>query len=182
MRNIRRDEKCFRIKIKKMSDLTGFYSPEIYVRISWRVKIYTTKFMSTKTITICLHCVHSGTTTDWSCKARAVFLLISFKAPLEWKFKVAHDFTQTFKSYVTKRFVSWHDLLDVNNGYIKNDSIVLDIDIIVQKPVGILSIEAATCPICLQILQRKPISSTLCGLKVKKSFECWNTPNTLRLE
>lgn len=159
--------KCFRLRIKSVSDLTGFYSPTVNIRgLPWRIKVYTTKIMNTKAISVMLNCVHAENSTNWSCKTRAVFRLIPFnesKAPLEWTFKTPYNFAPNSNSYGCKRFVSWKDLLDVNNSYMRNDSIVLEVELIVQKPVGIGSVESLTCPICLQNLNGRSISSTVCG-------------------
>lgn len=173
-------KKCFRLTIKNMSDFTGFYSPEIYVRgIPWRIKVYTTKIMNTSTIAITLNCVYSDNFTDWSCKARAVFRLNSnksSKAPNEWTFKQVYDFTRNSNAYGNKRFITWKDLMEVDNQYIQNDSIVLDVELIVQKPVNAWSFETVTCPICLHNLIGRPIASTFCGhvyckLCIEKAIE-----------
>lgn len=159
--------KCFRLTIKNLSDFTGFYSPDVTVqRIPWRVKVYTTEILNTKAIAVSLDCAYACNSTNWSCKARAIFRLISFnenQLSHEWSFNSAYNFSRALQSHGTKRFITWKELVDKQ--YIQNDSFVLDVELLVQRVIGIGSAKAAsTCPICLQNLQQgQPISSTLCG-------------------
>lgn len=164
-------KKCFRINIAKISDLVGFNSPEIMVRgLPWRIKIYTSKILYTKVLAISLNCLSNCNSVQWSCKARVVFRLLSSNtndAQHVWMSKNAFKFTSNSKAHVCNRFISWKDLMDVNNNYVKNDSIVVEVELHVEKPEG-NSCEseveqAMKCPICLQCMVGRPISSTKCG-------------------
>lgn len=163
--------KCFRLNIHKISDLVGFNSPDVIVRgLPWRIKVYTSKVMNTKVLAISLNSVNNDNSIGWQCKVRAIFRLLSSnsnKKPHEWMSKEPRTFSILCKTIGCNKFIGWKDLMDVDRCYVENDSIVLEIELYVQKPEGIsctVDVEQAMmCPICLQCMIGRSILSTTCG-------------------
>lgn len=165
---VRLDErrKCFRLTINKISDLVGFISPVVRLRgLPWSVKVYTSQVINTKALSISLNCMHNDNSGNWSCKAKAVFRLISNNSSKEahkWM-KEAYKFTRNSRAIGCKRFVTWKDLIDVNNQFIENDSVVLEIELLVESPEGVGDAKTLQCPICFRCMIGLSISSTKCG-------------------
>lgn len=156
--------KSVRLTINKMNDVNGYFSPEFNVcGLPWRIKVYTTKVRDTKAVSVMLNCVHKASTM-WECKARAVFRLISSdpcRPSHEWMFKTAHSFNKKSKSFGRKKFIKWDDL-HLQNRFVKNGSLILEVEIIVEEVVGIEK-EKFQCSVCYENLYGKTISSTICG-------------------
>lgn len=156
--------KNVRLTIKRINDFDGFFSPVFTTSgLTWLIKVYTTKVENTKNVSVMLKCAHKES-TDWSCDAMVAFRLISFdpsKPPYELKFKTFQKFNRKTTSRGFKEFITWQELSKVENGYVKDNSIILDVEITVKENVGIFG--TFSCPICLETLTGPTISSTRCG-------------------
>lgn len=129
------DAASFRLTINKISKLKSSRSNPVIVQdLPWQIELY--RHFEGKnendfdTLSFYLHCT-SPNKSKWFCAAKAIVRLQSFKTSRS-------PLVNTIKPWVfcadelvwsCKGFIRWTELFDANNGYVKNDQIVVDIKI-----------------------------------------------------
>ncbi|XP_055297489.1 uncharacterized protein LOC129566024 [Sitodiplosis mosellana] len=114
-----------------------------------------------------------------SCNVRVLFKLMSSKANVGSKEVILTESMFTDNSPAMRGLVSWKDLFDAQNGFVNNNSVVIEVEIIMGKPKGTASLakkrRAANpletganlvrleCAICLNNINKDDASSTKCG-------------------
>lgn len=134
---------------------------------------------------IYLRCIHRDD-SNWSCKTKSVFKLISFKSNVKTNIRMDEDYDEfdcNNSCWGFSDFMSWHDLFDKRNCYVKNDTISLELEIhtknqIDENPMEKMEMEIETnaiensppkieiginCIICSENMMDKETSSTPCG-------------------
>lgn len=132
------EEVPFRLTIKKIDELKSIRSSPVIVQdLPWQIELYRREAKdenSIDTLSIYLHCL-SNNKLQWFCGAMATVRLQSFKnnrpsllnAIQPWVF-CADELVWSCKG-----FIRWADLFDANNGYVKNNQIVIDVKISARK-------------------------------------------------
>ncbi|XP_037035231.1 probable inactive serine/threonine-protein kinase fnkC [Bradysia coprophila] len=155
-----------RLTIDNINASCGFLSPVFEMSgIPWRIKVYTRKIDKERVMAVMLNCAYSDT-KRWSCQAAASFQLKSFdpvQRPHQWQFSKKHKFSRKSVSHGCRSFITWDDLLDEGKSFVRNGSIVFDIEMIVEKTTGIGTKKTTECPICMENLLELPVRTTECG-------------------
>lgn len=129
----------FRLTINKISKLKSSRSNPVDVHdLPWQIELYrreakTETETDADSLSFYLHC-KCVDKSKWFCAAMAIIRLQSFKSvrsPLimiqPWAFS-ADELV-----WSRKEFIRWTDLIGANNGYVKNDQCIVDIQILARK-------------------------------------------------
>ncbi|KAJ6640831.1 Ubiquitin carboxyl-terminal hydrolase 7, partial [Pseudolycoriella hygida] len=128
-----------------------------------RMKVYT-QIADKPHISVKLICLLSEA-PSWSCKAGAVFKLISYSSsivPNEFIFE-SFEFTPTENEFEHKRFITMKHLMSDKRHFIEGGKVVLDVKIWAEKPQGIESEEYIMCPLCARYLIETSAVPATCG-------------------
>eukprot|EP00794_Sanderia_malayensis_P008888 gene8888-9838_t len=91
-----------------------------------------------KSLGIFLQCTPVEEVSSWSCQASAEIMLINLKEFKDsFSRKISHLFYHKENDWGYSNFLLWADVLDASKGYIKNDTIVVEIDVQADAPHGI---------------------------------------------
>lgn len=118
--------------VSKISDLDKIYTPEFIVRgIPWKVIVKKEYWDGDASLAVYLFCKKKGETPEWTQPARITFKLLSFISDVV---AVEHHvepiiYDHTKEGWGTGSLIKWNDLIDLNKGYIKNDTISLDVHV-----------------------------------------------------
>ncbi|VDO99237.1 unnamed protein product [Soboliphyme baturini] len=90
-----------------------------------------------------LQCCPESYSDSWSCQAAAELRLVSQK-PCVSNFvrKTSHVYTAKENDWGYSCFMTWMDILDENQGYMKDESVILEVYVKADAPKGILTHEA----------------------------------------
>lgn len=107
-----------------------------------------------------------------SCKSKVTVKLISSKKKVKIIEKVEEKTLKRLNNIICNP-VSWDELLDPENGYVNNNSIVIEVEVKTSKPEGVSPNDQNSssngiskkldCAICFEPMDKQEISSTLCG-------------------
>jgi len=96
-----------------------------------------------------LKCIGESDKTNWSCKARGELKLLAINEDQKpFTRKIEHLFNSKEHDWGFANFIAWNDVLNLDKGYIEDDTITLEVCLSADKPEGIpLAIEnqVATC-------------------------------------
>lgn len=124
--------KNVRLSISKISDLSVVRSSELLVQnIPWKVEVCKEGIGEKKSLGIYLQCAKETTADDWSHTAYFIIKLSSFNKNIEPIDYITSPrvFDNYDKSYGTNNLIQWDRLFDIENGFVKNNTINLDIKI-----------------------------------------------------
>lgn len=92
----------------------------------------------TRSLGFFLQCNGESESSTWSCNAVAELRLLSQKDGIEnFKRKIQHLFYSKENDWGFSHFMAWNDILDVDKGYIKEDSITLEVWVSADAPHGV---------------------------------------------
>lgn len=126
----------FELRIPDLSKLENFCSPEVIIqKIPWRILVGKEQHGTKQWLAIYLHCLKKDKTADWSYAAVSSFKLKSFR---DGKAVQRHVqpfiFDRSELGFGTGSFIGWNDLINHKNGFVKDDTIKMDITIEVADP------------------------------------------------
>lgn len=141
-----RSEATFRYTINNFSSLKGrALSPACYIRnLPWQILVMQKDAPSrenqhSKSLGFFVQCNNGSKSTSWSCFASAELRLISHKPGAEPLLRKCQNLNYSKeKDWGFSYFISWEDLLDPKQGYLKDDAITLEVHIKAEEPQGIL--------------------------------------------
>ncbi|GMR37532.1 hypothetical protein PMAYCL1PPCAC_07727, partial [Pristionchus mayeri] len=143
------DDSTLRVVIdnfSKMSD-TLCSDPKRISDVPWRIMVMPKQHMVQKKSQKCmgffLQCCPDNTFSDqWSCHAVAEMRLLSEKQTVQnFVRKTTHVYTAKENDWGYSCFMTWADVLDENQGYIKNDRVTLEISVKADPPKNMMTRE-----------------------------------------
>ncbi|XP_053607291.1 ubiquitin carboxyl-terminal hydrolase 7 isoform X3 [Plodia interpunctella] len=140
-----RSEATFRYTVTNFRNLKdSVLSPPCYVRnLPWKIMVMPRQAPSPdrqqqKSLGFFLQCNGESESSSWSCYAMAELRLISHKPDTEPFYrKIQHLFYSKENDWGFSHFMSWNDALDPEKGYIKDDSITLEVHVTAEAPHGV---------------------------------------------
>ncbi|CAG9786247.1 unnamed protein product [Diatraea saccharalis] len=140
-----RSEATFRFTVQNFRGLKdSVLSPPCYVRnLPWKIMVMPRQAPSPdrqqqKSLGFFLQCNGESESSSWSCYAMAELRLISHKPDTEPFFrKIQHLFYSKENDWGFSHFMAWNDVLDPEKGYIKDDSITLEVHVTAEAPHGV---------------------------------------------
>ncbi|KAJ9600814.1 hypothetical protein L9F63_001026, partial [Diploptera punctata] len=119
-------------------------SPSCYVRnLPWKIMVMprtsqTQDRQTQKSLGFFLQCNGESESSSWSCYAVAELRLLSQKEDGEpFSRKIQHLFYSKENDWGFSHFMSWQDVLDPEKGFIKEDSITLEVHVVADAPHGV---------------------------------------------
>ncbi|KAL5273891.1 USP7 family protein [Megaselia abdita] len=138
-----RSEATFDFKIPNFSKLKdSTLSPPVMVRnLPWKIMaLQRNERNSTesKSLGFFLQCNGESDLTNWSCNAVAELRLKSW-IPGQEAFcrKIKHVFYSKENDWGFSYFIGWNEIMDPEKGYIKDDTIVLEVHVVAEAPHGV---------------------------------------------
>nr|XP_032519443.1 ubiquitin carboxyl-terminal hydrolase 7-like [Danaus plexippus plexippus] len=140
-----RSEATFRFTVHNFRNLKdSVLSPPCYVRnLPWKIMVMPRQAPSPdrqqqKSLGFFLQCNGESESSSWSCHAMAELRLLSHKPETEPFYrKIQHLFYSKENDWGFSHFMSWNDVLDPERGYIKDDSITLEVHVTAEAPHGV---------------------------------------------
>ena len=103
-------------------------------------QIITSYSLPNKSLASFLQCDDGSNSIFWSCKARAELRLVSQKVGVpNITRKIKHVFCQKENDFGYRHFLSWDDILDPDESYIKDDTVILEVFVSADPPLGVNS-------------------------------------------
>lgn len=140
-----RSEATFQYVVHNFSKLKeSQLSPPCYVRnLPWKIMVMprTSQMQDRqqqKSLGFFLQCNGESESSSWSCYATAELTLLAQKE--EWvpfTRKIQHLFYSKENDWGFSHFMSWQDVLDPEKGFIKDDTIVLEVHVVADAPHGV---------------------------------------------
>ncbi|XP_015511048.2 uncharacterized protein LOC107217876 [Neodiprion lecontei] len=135
-------EVTFRYTVRNFSKLDcERLSPTFYVRnLPWNILVkpctnHIRDHESRKSLGFFLECNRENDSSTWSCYASIEFRLLPHKKNQKaLTGRTEHLFCRMDYDWGYRDFIYWEDLLDKEQGYIKNDSIVLEVHVMAGEP------------------------------------------------
>lgn len=139
-----RSEATFRYTVENLSKMKETQlSPPCYVRnLPWKIMIMprssqTQDRAPQKSLGFFLQC-NGESESSWSCYAVADLRLLSCKEGQEpFSRKIQHLFYSKENDWGFSHFMTWQDVLDPDKGFIKDDSITLEVHVMADAPHGV---------------------------------------------
>lgn len=139
-----RSEATFQFHVKDFSKLKDtLLSPPCSVRsLPWKIMVMprtsSAQDRSQRCLGFFLQCNGQSQSTSWSCNAVADLRLLSVKEGQEpFTRKIQHLFFSKENDWGFSNFMAWNDVLDPEKGYIKDDSITLEVWVAADAPHGV---------------------------------------------
>ncbi|KAK2192630.1 hypothetical protein NP493_27g01010 [Ridgeia piscesae] len=139
-----RAECVFRYTVENISKLKDTaLSPPCYVRnLPWKIMVMP-RFNhadrhNTKSLGFFLQANADSDSASWSCNAVAELRILA-QSPDGEPFvrKIQHLFYSKENDWGYSHFISWADLMDSEKGYVKDDSITLEVHVMAEAPHGV---------------------------------------------
>uniref|UniRef100_A0A914W615 Ubiquitin carboxyl-terminal hydrolase 7 n=1 Tax=Plectus sambesii TaxID=2011161 RepID=A0A914W615_9BILA len=141
-------EATLRFELKNFTDFAKGHdqqrlSPPQYVRgLPWKVLAIPRENnrgdRRTKALGFFLQCNADAEQPSWTCSAQAVLRVLSQKEGIEHhERKISHTFYPKENDWGYSQFLSCDQLLDPDNGYIKDDTIILEVYVNADAPHGV---------------------------------------------
>lgn len=120
-------------------------SPPFYVRnLPWKIMVMQRTSSSgnggqdTRKMGFYLQCNAESESSSWSCNAKAELKLLSHK-PDQGPFvrHIKHLFYSEENDWGFQSFIEWNVVLDPERGYIKDDTIVVEVHLVAETPEGV---------------------------------------------
>ncbi|KAK9885250.1 hypothetical protein WA026_010749 [Henosepilachna vigintioctopunctata] len=140
-----RSEATFRFRVPQFSKLKdSILSPPCYVRnLPWKIMIMPRSSQAQdrsaqRSLGFFLQCNGESESSSWSCYATAELRLLSVRPDVEhFSRKIQHLFFSKENDWGFSHFMSWNDVLDPEKGFIKDDSIILEVHVNADAPHGV---------------------------------------------
>ncbi|XP_034946469.1 ubiquitin carboxyl-terminal hydrolase 7 isoform X3 [Chelonus insularis] len=140
-----RSEATFRYTVENVSKMKDSQlSPPCIVRnLPWKIMVMprssqTQERQTQRSLGFFLQCNGESESTTWSCYAVAELRLLSCKEGQEpFSRKIQHLFYTKENDWGFSHFMLWQDVLDPDKGYIKDDSITLEVHVVADAPHGV---------------------------------------------
>jgi hypothetical protein len=137
-KNTFRSRASFQHKFERLSKLKANkedFSPIVRVRnLPWRIKIILSLMEDTKHLSIYLSGDGNGK-IKWSCDVKFIIKLWNHKDPKKSiSTNYSHCFTGRSHCYGSFNFIAFDKLVDVKNGFLVNDSILIEIELTAGVP------------------------------------------------
>ncbi|CAH2106521.1 unnamed protein product [Euphydryas editha] len=143
--DIARPEATFRYTVQNISQLKEqVLSPPCYVRcLPWKILVLirnttTPDRQQQKALGIFLQCNGDCDSPGWSCYGLGELKLLSYKPDGEHLCrKLHHMYHSKEDDWGFAHFISWNNLFDPDNGFIKDDSITIEAHVVAEAPHGV---------------------------------------------
>ncbi|CAG9584457.1 unnamed protein product [Danaus chrysippus] len=143
--DIARPSATFRYTLQNVSQLKEqVLSPAYYVRcLPWKILVLirnttTPDRQQQKALGIFLQCNGECDSPGWSCYGLGELKLLSHKSDGEHLCrKLHHMYHSKEDDWGFAHFISWKDLIDPDNGFVKDDSITIEAHVIADAPHGV---------------------------------------------
>ena len=140
-----RSEATFRYTVENVSKMKDSHlSPPCFVRnLPWKIMVMprssqTQERQPQRSLGFFLQCNGESESSSWSCYAVAELRLLACKEGQEpFSRKIQHLFYSKENDWGFSHFMTWQDVLDPDKGYIKNDTITLEVHVIADAPHGV---------------------------------------------
>lgn len=140
-----RSEATFRYDVPNFSKLRETsLSPPTFVRnLPWKIMVMPRTNQGqdrqpTKSLGFFLQCNGESESSTWSCNAVAELRIISQKEGVEnFSRKIQHLFYSKENDWGFSHFMAWNEVLDPERGYIKDDTIILEVWVAADAPHGV---------------------------------------------
>ncbi|XP_014255041.1 ubiquitin carboxyl-terminal hydrolase 7 isoform X2 [Cimex lectularius] len=140
-----RSQATFRHTVHNLSKLkdSQLSAPCIVRNLPWKIMVMprispTQDRQQTKSLGFFLQCNGESESTTWSCHASAELRLLSQKEGGEPFFrKIQHLFYSKENDWGFSHFMNWGEILDPEKGYIKDDTIILEVSVSADAPHGV---------------------------------------------
>ncbi|KAM0733549.1 Ubiquitin carboxyl-terminal hydrolase 7 [Formica fusca] len=133
-------EATFRYTVENVSKMENpQLSPACYVHnLPWKIVVQTKSRELKKSLAFYLECNKESKSISWSCYAVAELRLLSCKEGQKpFSRKIQHLFYTEEDDWGFQDFMTWEDVLDPERGFIKDDSITLEVYIVADIPHGV---------------------------------------------
>ncbi|CAG9094237.1 unnamed protein product [Plutella xylostella] len=143
--DIARPEATFRFTVENVSQLKEqVLSPPTYVRcLPWKILVLTRNTTTAdrqqqKALGIFLQCNGDCDSSGWSCYGMGELKLVSHKPDIpDYSRKLHHMFHYKEDDWGYTHFILWKDLMNPDNGFIKDDSITIEAHVTAEAPHGV---------------------------------------------
>ncbi|XP_018020606.1 ubiquitin carboxyl-terminal hydrolase 7 [Hyalella azteca] len=147
-----RSEATFKFSVPQFSKLKEtVLSPPCYVRnLPWKIMVMqrmqqqqiqgqnSTERQCNRSLGFFLQCNGESESASWSCNAIAELRLLSVKEGVEnFSRKIHHLFYSKENDWGFSHFMAWNEVLDPERGYIKDDTITLEVCVSADAPHGV---------------------------------------------
>ena len=134
----------FRLTVSKFSKLTDWASsPSFLIQdLPWMIKM-NRETTSPDSLSYFIQCNKGTTSSTWSCRASLEFRIKSFKNK-DFVRKCSHLFTASEHDWGYKRYKSWADLINPENGFIVDDKVTFEVKITPDSPLGASTVQVIT--------------------------------------
>lgn len=130
-------EYCMKINIAEISKLNFVWSPEILIHgVPWKVKICKVEEEDQQWLGAYLYCANKDKSPNWALSGLASFKLLPFSdkmEPVEYH-TPTFVFDRSGTGYGESTFILWDELFDEAVSYVKNDTIKLEVNVMVEDP------------------------------------------------
>uniref|UniRef100_A0A1I7Y4M4 MATH domain-containing protein n=1 Tax=Steinernema glaseri TaxID=37863 RepID=A0A1I7Y4M4_9BILA len=115
--------------------------------VPWRIMVMPRQHVvqkkgTQKCLGFFLQCCPDAYSDSWSCQAAAELRLISQKQGVpHFTRKTNHTYTSKENDWGYSCFMTWADILDESQGYIKDDNVILEVSVKAEAPKNILTQE-----------------------------------------
>lgn len=137
----------FRFTVENFSKLKqdSVLSQPCYVRnLPWKIMVMMRnshtqeRAVSQRSLGFFLQCNGESESSSWSCFANAELRLLSVRPEIQpFCRKIQHLFYSKENDWGFSHFMSWNDVLDEEKGYIKEDTITLEVSVSADAPHGV---------------------------------------------
>ncbi|XP_054712852.1 ubiquitin carboxyl-terminal hydrolase 7-like isoform X1 [Uloborus diversus] len=140
-----RSEATFRFVVSNFSKLRETaLSPPTFVRnLPWKIMVmprtsHGQDRQPTRSLGFFLQCNGESESSTWSCNALADLKIIAQKEGVEnFSRKIQHLFYSKENDWGFSHFMTWNDVLDVDKGFIKDDTVILEVSVTADAPHGV---------------------------------------------
>lgn len=138
-----RSEATFRYTVENLSKLKEqVLSEPCYVRnLPWKIMVMPrppSPPSHEKYLGFYLQCNGESDSTSWSCRAAAILRLLNHKPGHDpFQRNITHVFFSKENDWGFSHFMLWTDVLDPEKGYVKDDSITLEVHVTAEPPHGV---------------------------------------------
>ncbi|KAJ8938767.1 hypothetical protein NQ318_009122 [Aromia moschata] len=144
-----RSEATFRFTVTQFSklkviEIDSVLSPACYIRnLPWKIMVmprnsHAQDRTSQRALGFFLQCNGESESSSWSCYAMAELRLLSVKPNVEnFSRKIQHLFYSKENDWGFSHFMAWNEVLDPEKGYIKDDAITLEVQVVADAPHGV---------------------------------------------
>uniref|UniRef100_A0AC34QBY2 MATH domain-containing protein n=1 Tax=Panagrolaimus sp. JU765 TaxID=591449 RepID=A0AC34QBY2_9BILA len=113
--------------------------------VPWRIMVMPRQHVvqkkgTQKCLGFFLQCCPTAYSDNWSCQANAELRLISQKPDVpNFTRKTSHSYTAKENDWGYSCFMTWADILDESQGYIKENTVKVEVSVKAEEPVNILN-------------------------------------------